>query len=216
VLICISVLTVLGVFGLVSVCRWCRQRRRRRERVLRERVAYMLWVMAMGPEGTRHPLAELGTSRPVGLPPAGRTISPPRPATLPDRSVDVLIAEDDPDVRLAVRGLLEGRGYTCAEAGDGREAVDVARERPPRIVLLDLMMPGVDGFTAAQQLRADPRTRGARIHCLTALDFPAARVAAREAGCEGFLTKPVDWDGLLAVVRTALHSAREPSEAALN
>jgi CheY-like chemotaxis protein len=200
-LISISVLTVLGIFGIVCLYRWRRQCRQRRERILRERVAYMLWVTAMGPEGARHPLADLG---------------PPRPAPAPDPSVDVLIAEDDPNVRFAMRRLLEGRGYTCAEAQDGLEAVDIARQHPPRLVLMDLMMPGLDGFSAAQQLRADPRTRAARIHCLTGLDFPAARVAARQAGCEGFLTKPVDSDGLLDVVRTELHPVRQHGDAVLN
>jgi CheY-like chemotaxis protein len=119
--------------------------------------------------------------------------------------IDVLVAEDDPVVRLAVRQLLEGEGYTCAEAEDGREAVEIARQCPPRLVLLDLMMPDVDGFTAAEQLRSDPRTREVPIHCLTALDFPAARRAAARSGCEAFLAKPFDVDGLLDVVRTTLH-----------
>ncbi len=121
-------------------------------------------------------------------------------------SFDVLIAEDDPVIRLAVRHLLEGEGYTCAEAGDGREAVEIAQQCPPRLVLMDLMMPDVDGFTAAEQLRSHPRTRDVPIHCLTALDFPAARRAAERSGCEVFLTKPFDMDGLLDVVSTALHS----------
>jgi two-component system cell cycle response regulator DivK len=127
---------------------------------------------------------------------------------LTDQPVDVLIAEDDPDVRLMVRSLLEGQGYTCAEADNGQEAVAIARQRPPRLVLMDLMMPGVDGFSAAELLRSDPRTRGVPIHCLTALDFPAARRAAERAGCEGFLPKPFDMKGLLGAVRVALESGR--------
>ncbi len=119
-------------------------------------------------------------------------------------SIDVLIAEDDPVIRLAVRQLLEGEGYTCAEAEDGREAVEIAQQSPPRLVLLDLMMPDTDGFTAAEQLRSHPRTRDVPIHCLTALDFPAARRAAQRSGCEVFLTKPFDMEGLLDVISTAL------------
>ena len=119
--------------------------------------------------------------------------------------IDVLVAEDDPVVRLAVRQLLEGEGYTCAEAEDGREALDIAQQCSPRLVLLDLMMPEVDGFTAAEQLRSDPRTCDVPIHCLTALDFPAARRAAERSGCEVFITKPFDVEGLLDVVSTALH-----------
>jgi CheY-like chemotaxis protein len=120
------------------------------------------------------------------------------------RSIDVLIAEDDPIVRLAVRRLLEAEGYTCAEAEDGREAVEIAQQCPPRLVILDLMMPGLDGFSAAEQLRSLPQTCAVPIHCLTALDFPAARRAAERSGCEVFLTKPFDMDGLLDVISTAL------------
>jgi CheY-like chemotaxis protein len=120
-------------------------------------------------------------------------------------SVDVLIAEDDPVIRMAVRQILEEEGYTCAELEDGRDVLDVALECRPRLVLLDLMMPQVDGFTVAEQLRADPRTQDIAIHCLTALDFPAARRAAFRSGCDVFLTKPFDVEGLLDVVRIALH-----------
>jgi two-component system cell cycle response regulator DivK len=127
--------------------------------------------------------------------------------------LDVLIAEDDGDVRLAVRQLLEGQGYTCAEAEDGRAAVEVARESPPRLVLLDLMMPEVDGFAAARRLRADPRTQDVTIHCLTALNFPAARQAAREAGCDGFLAKPFSPDELIGAVRAVIYSLRPTDDA---
>jgi CheY-like chemotaxis protein len=123
-------------------------------------------------------------------------------------SIDVLIAEDDPDVRRMLRVLLECDGYTCAEAEDGWEAMAIARETPPRLVLLDLMMPGLDGFSVARQLRSDPQTRTVHLCCLTALDYPEARREARRAGCEVYLTKPFHLDGLLDVVSTALNSGR--------
>jgi CheY-like chemotaxis protein len=132
----------------------------------------------------------------------------------PCASIDVLIAEDDPVTRLAVRQMLESQGYTCAEAENGREAVEIARQSAPRLVLLDLMMPEVDGFTAAEQLRADPQMRGVSIHCLTALDFPAARRAAQRSGCEVYITKPFDVDGLLDVVSVALNSGPGSSKTA--
>jgi two-component system cell cycle response regulator DivK len=131
----------------------------------------------------------------------------------PRAPLDVLIAEDDGDLRVAVRQLLECQGFSCAEAEDGRAAVEVARERAPRLVLLDLMMPILDGFAAAQQLRSDPRTRGVRIHCLTALDFPAARRAAEEAGCDGFLAKPFTPDELLGAVKAAVYALRPGDDA---
>jgi two-component system cell cycle response regulator DivK len=126
----------------------------------------------------------------------------------PPPDLDVLIAEDDGDIRFFLRTLLESQGYRCAEAEDGRIAVEIARRCPPRVILLDLMMPNVDGWTAAKQLRADPQTHDVPIHCVTALNFPAARDAAHEAGCDGYLTKPVSPEEILEVVRAALDMRR--------
>jgi CheY-like chemotaxis protein len=115
--------------------------------------------------------------------------------------VDVLIAEDDAPTRAGLRRLLESRGYRCAEAPDGTQAVVVAQQSPPRWVLLDLVLPGLDGYAVASRLRADPRTCGAHIHCLTGLPDLAARERAWQAGCEAVLTKPVDPDLLVRVIQ---------------
>jgi CheY-like chemotaxis protein len=117
-------------------------------------------------------------------------------------ALDVLIADDDPLFRASVRSFLEVHGYTCAEAGDGREAVAVARDRRPRCVLLDLVMPELDGFAVARQLRADPQTRRAHIHCLTGRADLDSRREASEAGCELFLPKPVEPAAVLRAVST--------------
>src|SRR2546421_96841 len=90
--------------------------------------------------------------------------------------VDVLIAEDDALLRWGLRSLLELEGFRCAEAADGLQAVDLARRHRPGCVLLDLALPGLDGFTVARRLRADPQTGGIHIHCLTGLDDPLARL----------------------------------------
>jgi CheY-like chemotaxis protein len=119
-------------------------------------------------------------------------------------SIDVLIVEDDAITRRTLRTVFEAEGYSCAEADDGREAVEIARQCPPRLVLLDVMMPGMDGFTTARQLREDPRTRDVRIHFLTAREDAAARRRAWRAGGQGILTKPIDFDGLLDSVSIAL------------
>ncbi len=129
-----------------------------------------------------------------------RTEVTPRPP------IDVLIAEDDLSVREALRYLLEHEGYTCAVAENGREAVEIAQESPPRLVLLDLMMPELDGFGAARQLRRDPRTRDVHIHCLTSRTDRSARMRARRLGCEVYLTKPMDVEGILDVICVALNS----------
>jgi CheY-like chemotaxis protein len=126
-----------------------------------------------------------------------------------DNLIDILIAEDDAPARAGVRLLLEQQGYRCAEAGNGREAVELARRYRPRCVLLDLRMPELDGFTVARRLRADPRTRDAAIHCLTGLTDETVREEAHAAGCERFLAKPVDAADLLEAVRPQPSAAEE-------
>ena len=125
-------------------------------------------------------------------------------------AVDILIADDDGFLRASLRLLLEHEGYTCLEAEDGQKAVELARRSLPQCVLLDLAMPGLDGWEVARRLRSDPRTRGAHIHCLTGLSDEVSRRQAREAGCELYLTKPVDIAVLLGVVRG--QQARSPVE----
>jgi CheY-like chemotaxis protein len=123
--------------------------------------------------------------------------------------IDVLIAEDDAITRHGLRCLLEGAGYHCAEAGTGREAVELAQQHPPQCVLLDLRIPELDGFSVARRLRADPRTQDISIHCLTGWTDEAAREQAAKAGCDLFLTKPVDADALLEVVHQDLRGPTE-------
>ena len=120
--------------------------------------------------------------------------------TIPSDSVDVLIVEDDSLIRAALRLLLECRGYRCAEAWDGRQALALAREQPPRCVLLDLGIPGLDGFAVARRLRADLRTFGAHIYCLTEFQHQQVREYAHRVGFEECLTKPVDDHSLLEIV----------------
>lgn len=124
-----------------------------------------------------------------------------RPDELPHASIDVLIADDDAHLRGSVRLLLEAQGFTCAEAADGPQTVTIARKLAPRCVLLDLGMPGLDGFAVARRLRMDPRTRHAHVHCLTGHADPSSRRQAEAAGCELFLTKPVDPTAVVAAVR---------------
>ena len=116
--------------------------------------------------------------------------------------VDVLLVDDDDALRRSLRRLLERAGYTCAEAGGGPQAVWCARRRLPQCVFLDLAMPDGDGLAVARRLRADPGTRRAHIHCLSRHADQAVRREARQAGCELFLTKPVEAPTLLDVVHS--------------
>ena len=78
-----------------------------------------------------------------------------RPDVLPYAPVDVLIADDDSQLRGSLRLLLQAQGFTCAEAADGVQTMAIARKLTPRCVLLDLGMPGLDGLSVARRLRSD-------------------------------------------------------------
>jgi CheY-like chemotaxis protein len=134
--------------------------------------------------------------------------------TVPSESVDVLIVEDDPSARKTVRLLLEQSGYRCAEARDGHQALLLAHAEPPRCVLLDLAIPRLDGLTVARQLRADLRTFGTYICCLTGLRSPLVQEQAQRAGVAHFLTKPIEGCVLLEVLDREMKRA-EPAHAAV-
>lgn len=119
-------------------------------------------------------------------------------------TVDVLIADDDPTLRIGMRLLLEREGYSCIEAEQGEQAVEVARRRRPRCVFLDLAMPALDGFSVARLLRADPDLEGVHVNCLTGLADRRARAQALLVGCTSFLTKPLNVRAILEVVRRQL------------
>lgn len=123
---------------------------------------------------------------------------------VPATSIDVLIVDDDARIRQLLRRVLERDGYCCAEAENGREAVEIASQWPPRLVILDLMMPQLDGFAAVRQLKSDPRTHGVHIYCLSGRRDQAARTEARHCGCEAYLTKPIRGTELLDIVSVAM------------
>jgi two-component system, cell cycle response regulator DivK len=102
----------------------------------------------------------------------------------------VLIVDDDEDSRSICRTLLEHKGYRVLEAGDGAEAVRLARRDAPGLVLMDVSLPALDGWAATRTLKADPATRAIRIVMLTARVSDTDRLRGQEVGCDGYLTKP--------------------------
>jgi len=113
----------------------------------------------------------------------------------------VLIVDDDPFVRKLIATTLEDvAGFDLVEAGDGREALDVAVRDRPEIVFLDVDMPEIDGFEACRLLRSDTETAGATIVMLTAAAGDAAEREAETAGADLFLTKPFSPLELLRLV----------------
>jgi CheY-like chemotaxis protein len=113
----------------------------------------------------------------------------------------VLIVDDDPSIRKLVATTLEDvAGFELVEAADGDEALELAGQQPPAIVLLDIDMPGIDGLEACRRLRAEPVTAGATVVMLTAAAGEEAQRAAEEAGADLFLTKPFSPLELLRLV----------------
>ena len=106
----------------------------------------------------------------------------------------VLVCDDNADMREIAKMLLRTEGCLVIEAQDGREAVEVARASHPDLILLDLEMPGVDGFDAARELRRIDVTRSTPIVAVTASD--GRRREAIDAGCNDCLTKPLLYDNI--------------------
>jgi CheY-like chemotaxis protein len=121
----------------------------------------------------------------------------------------VLIGEDEPDNQVILQTVVESLvGVRAEVAGDGLSVLaSVERERP-RIILLDLMMPGLDGLQVTRQLKGDPATADIPIIAVSAMARPDDREAALAAGCNDFLRKPFELDDLEAVIRTYLENGK--------
>ena len=123
---------------------------------------------------------------------------------MPDKLPRILVVDDeDRNLRL-MKALLAPLGYAVELARDGEEAITKATESPPDLILLDVMMPKLDGFEVARRLKKGAATRIIPIVMVTALDNVGDRVRALDAGADDFLAKPVDKTELRARVRTLL------------
>ena len=122
----------------------------------------------------------------------------------------LLIVEDDELNRDSLRRLPRRRGYEILLAVDGEEALTVARDEAPDLVLMDMRLPGIDGWEATRRLTADPATRGTPIVALTAHAMASDRDKALAAGCDDHDTKPIDLDRLLPKIQ-ALLASRPPA-----
>jgi diguanylate cyclase (GGDEF)-like protein len=121
----------------------------------------------------------------------------------------ILVVDDDPDIARFVEVNLRSAGYDVAVAGDGQEALDKAGELRPDLVLLDVMMPRIDGFEVAQRLRKNPQTANTSIIMLTAKALSADKVTGLQSGADDYIIKPFDPIELLARVKGTLRRAKE-------
>ena len=102
----------------------------------------------------------------------------------------ILVVEDQDSIRRMIEALVGARGYQVSAASTGTKAIDMALADPPDMVLLDLMLPGYDGFEVCRRLRSDPSTRKIPVLIISALDDPESRTKAAHAGATAYYTKP--------------------------
>ncbi len=112
----------------------------------------------------------------------------------------LLIVDDDATLREMLRMLLAGAGYRIEMASHGEQALELAAELLPDLILLDVMMPGMDGFEVCRRLRSDPLLAEVPIVLVTALNDRASRLRGIEVGADDFIDKPFDRAELIARV----------------
>ncbi len=126
----------------------------------------------------------------------------------------ILVVEDNMDNYELVRFILERAGYDVFLAVNGRDGVDAARFQKPDLILMDLGMPEMDGWLAAQKLKSDESTKSIPLFALTAHTLPGERKRAIQAGCDGYVSKPIHVDGFLKLIESALavRPGRKPAQ----
>ena len=121
---------------------------------------------------------------------------------LADRPVHIVAIDDEPSAIAVLKAACEIAGFKLAYANDPRKGLDLVREQEPDVVLLDVMMPEVDGFEVCAQIKNDPDTQLIPVIMITALDSREDRIRGNEAGCDDFISKPFDRLELTTRVRS--------------
>lgn len=112
----------------------------------------------------------------------------------------ILVVEDHPQNRYLMTYLLESRGYEVEVALDGAVALDALEKRAPDLILMDMQLPKVDGYEATRRIKADERFKQIPLVAVTAHSMRRDQDKAMAAGCDVFVTKPIDGEELLALV----------------
>ena len=116
----------------------------------------------------------------------------------------ILIVEDQEDNRKILRDLLRSAGYEPIEATSGEEGVSLAETERPDLILMDIQLPGLDGYEATRRIKANPALRQIPVIAVTSYALSGDDVKARDAGCDAYVTKPFSPRALLAKVREYL------------
>jgi len=118
----------------------------------------------------------------------------------------ILIADDETGIRLTLGRILD-KDYVVLEATNGEEAVEIAKVQKPDLILMDLIMPKMDGYAACSQIKADEATKGIPVVILTAIGNELNKKFATEMGAEGYITKPFNIQELMGVITPLLAKA---------
>jgi len=116
----------------------------------------------------------------------------------------VLVVDDQEDNRRILRDLLDTVGYAVIEAEDGEQAVALAREQVPDLILMDIQLPVMDGYEATRRIKAEPALKAIPVIAVTSYALSGDDEKAFEAGCDAYVTKPFSPRALLAKVREHL------------
>jgi two-component system cell cycle response regulator DivK len=120
----------------------------------------------------------------------------------------ILVVEDDDDTQGMVRFLLEYKGYEVLLAKDGKHGLEVANREKPDLILLDLAMPEMDGWSVAHRLKGDPATKAIPVIAVTAYTMSSDRRMAFNAGCDGFIGKPMNVPEFIAEIEKFLGKSK--------
>ena len=124
-------------------------------------------------------------------------------------SARILVVEDDPQNLYLVKYLLEKSGFEVVVARDGEEGVAAAQESRPDIILMDMLLPKMDGYEATKAIKAMPVLASVKIVALTAYSMKGDKAKVLEAGCEGYIPKPLDPSSFVSEVEEYLSEERE-------
>jgi two-component system, cell cycle response regulator DivK len=116
----------------------------------------------------------------------------------------ILLIEDNPLSRDMLTRMLEKRGYNVVTAGEGSEGIAVAANQRPDVILMDMSLPGLDGWETTRELRSRPDTRGIPVIALTAHALAGDRERSLEAGCDEYETKPIELSTLVQKIENLL------------
>jgi CheY-like chemotaxis protein len=116
----------------------------------------------------------------------------------------ILIVEDEPKNMTLTRDLLKISGYETIEAVDGKQGVEKAKSAKPNLILMDIMMPKMDGYSACREIKADQSTKNIPVVMLTAVGYDLNKKLAKQMGADGYVTKPFSRQQLIDAISPLL------------